>query len=151
MFIFGPNGEFVPAASIDSPELAIIENPAGGTWGFYIEDYFSVEGSENYTLEMAFLDEQETGAPDFSALPKASLSRTDAQDGSVLRLDIPVAGRVDVGLFDVTGRRIERLLDRELAAGTHELNVAMPDLAHGIYFLRAQTQSGATVKKVFLH
>ncbi|MEZ4648265.1 MAG: S8 family peptidase [Candidatus Eisenbacteria bacterium] len=150
LFIFGPSGEFVPAATIDSPEMAIIESPSPGTWTFYIEDYFSVEGSENYALEMAFLDEQETGSPDFAALPKASLSVSGPEGSSTLRLEVPVAGRVSVGLFDVGGRRVESLLDRELTAGTHELGVAMPNVAHGIYFLRAQTPAGATVRKVLL-
>ena len=65
-----------------------------------------------------------------------------------LGVDLPRAGRVQLEVFDVRGRRVRTLLDREAGAGTHPVQWDGRDergreLGAGIYFLRMQS-GGAT-------
>ncbi len=54
-------------------------------------------------------------------------------------------GMVDVGVFDVSGRRIAIISSEEMAAGTHAYNWMVPQgVGNGIYFVRVNV-SGRTV------
>ncbi|KPK62716.1 hypothetical protein AMJ83_10100, partial [candidate division WOR_3 bacterium SM23_42] len=49
------------------------------------------------------------------------------------------ATRAKVSIFDITGRLVENLLDKDLAAGSHDLNWRAgsgKNLASGVYYLR---------------
>ena len=56
---------------------------------------------------------------------------------------IASAGRVELAVFDVAGRRIATLTDREFAAGSHSVTWEADDTAPGVYFYRA-TAAGRT-------
>ena len=54
-------------------------------------------------------------------------------------------GTVDVGVFDVSGRRIAIISSEEMAAGTHAYNWMVPQaVGNGIYFVRVNV-NGSTV------
>jgi hypothetical protein len=62
---------------------------------------------------------------------------------ATLRLDLPRASRVEVGVFDASGRQVRRLLDAVLGAGTHPIVwdglVAQGRRAEaGVYWIRAR-------------
>ncbi len=67
-------------------------------------------------------------------------------------LDAP--GRVTCNLFGIDGRLIERLVDRDYAAGKHEIrwieNRSETPLPAGIYFLRLETPREQTTRRVAL-
>jgi len=58
--------------------------------------------------------------------------------GRTLRLsyELPHAGPVALGLYDITGRRWARLVDGWQPAGRHAVTVARPALPAGVYFAR---------------
>jgi len=60
--------------------------------------------------------------------------------GTVLRYSLPKAGRVRLDVFDVAGQRVRTLVDRDDAAGAHDVAFALngegPSLAPGVYLVR---------------
>ena len=69
---------------------------------------------------------------------------------------LAAADRVRVEIFDVTGRRVVTLLDRQLPAGEHGVKWSGLDRngapeASGVYFYRVTTESGlSTARKMVL-
>jgi hypothetical protein len=64
-----------------------------------------------------------------------------------MRLDLPRDGDVRVEVFDVRGRRVRRLLDGRMAAGSHPVRWdALDDrgttLGAGLYFVRLRSAAG---------
>jgi hypothetical protein len=70
------------------------------------------------------------------------------QGMSVVRFGIAKAGRVQIGIYDVTGRKVRSLADRIFPAGEQELRWDGTDdagnkVARGVYFVRSSTQANA--------
>ena len=68
---------------------------------------------------------------------------------------VPKPERVDVGIYDVAGRRVRALDSRKLKAGTHRLtwnglNDAGEEVSPGMYFCRVSTGEQTDVKKIVL-
>jgi hypothetical protein len=57
-----------------------------------------------------------------------------------IRFDVPTATRVRIGVYDLQGRVVRTVVDRELAAGAYDMPLrardAAGELATGIYFVR---------------
>ncbi len=65
------------------------------------------------------------------------------------RLPDPTTARLD--LYDVSGRRVQSLLHKEMSAGIHSVNFAVADdpaLSSGIYFLKLETPELMQVKQI---
>ncbi len=60
------------------------------------------------------------------------------------------AGVVSVEIFDLTGRRVDRLLDAELTAGEHSLNWQATGLSSGLYLCRVKSRSVAVTGRMLL-
>ena len=70
------------------------------------------------------------------------------QGTSVVRFGVAKAGRVQVSIYDVTGRKIKNLADRVFPAGEHSLQWDGTDdggqkVARGVYFVRSSVQKDA--------
>ena len=70
------------------------------------------------------------------------------QGTSVVRFGVAKAGRVQVTIYDVTGRKIKNLADRVFQAGEHSLQWDGTDddgskVARGVYFVRSSVQKDA--------
>ena len=67
---------------------------------------------------------------------------------------LPARGEVVCDLYGPDGRQVERLLARELDAGTHQLRWAPGTTSHplasGAYFLRLRTEAGTISRRVTL-
>ena len=57
-------------------------------------------------------------------------------------LELPAAARVRLALYDVSGRVVAELADEALAGGRHEFAAPRGTLASGVYFARAQIDTG---------
>jgi len=70
------------------------------------------------------------------------------QGTSSVRFGVAKAGRVQVSIYDVTGRKIKNLADRVFPAGEHTLqwdgtNDGGQKVARGVYFVRSSVQKDA--------
>ncbi len=57
-------------------------------------------------------------------------------------------GKVDISLFDVSGRKVLNLYNGVLNAGSHSINAPVERLSSGTYFIHVITEEGETVEKV---
>lgn len=74
---------------------------------------------------------------------------------TTLRFSLPVAERVELGVYDVQGRLVRSLGESELPGGAHTLtwdgkDDAGASLASGVYFLRLRGLSGVATQRVVL-
>ena len=98
-----------------------------------------------------------TPGPDgwFASVPRDSSMRDAVALGpnpatggrAEIQLTLARANGVDVGVFDVSGRRLATLLDRALEGGRHVVRWDGTDAGHralrsGVYFVRTQFRSG---------
>ncbi|HWN80956.1 MAG TPA: FlgD immunoglobulin-like domain containing protein, partial [Candidatus Udaeobacter sp.] len=67
-----------------------------------------------------------------------------------ITVDVPRAGRVEVGVYDVAGRLVQTLLAGPLPAGAHRLtwDGAGAASGSGVYFIRLRSGSEQAVEKV---
>lgn len=63
---------------------------------------------------------------------------------------LPCAGRVEVGVFDLRGRRVTTLVDEPQAAGTHELDWDAASFASGVYLLQVRSGGEQVTRKMSL-
>ncbi len=73
---------------------------------------------------------------------------------TALRFDLARPGRVQLAVFDVSGRRVTTLLDEERAAGQHAFSWDGLErgqaVGNGVYFARLVTADGMTSKQRFV-
>lgn len=63
-------------------------------------------------------------------------------------LNLTQATQVKVSLFDITGRMIETLVDKQLSAGVHNLTwTSKQSLANGVYYLRLDAENKQQSRK----
>ena len=63
---------------------------------------------------------------------------------------VPEQARVRLTLYDVAGRRVAVLVDRDFAAGRYTAHLEADDLASGVYFYRLEAGRWSDVKKLVL-
>ncbi len=69
---------------------------------------------------------------------------------TIIRFSLPEAGRVNLSIYDISGREAVRLVDEELARGTHQAAFDGSSLASGIYFANLRCGEHCAVKKLLL-
>jgi flagellar hook assembly protein FlgD len=71
----------------------------------------------------------------------------------ILRANVPQQGFVRLGIYDVTGREVRRLVDGTLPAGLHQVEWAgfQADgtrMASGVYFCRLESGGETATRRV---
>ncbi len=72
---------------------------------------------------------------------------------TIIRFDLPEPSRARLDVFDITGRRIARLLDEDLSAGRHRVifdTSGLSGLASGVYLFRLDAGDFREVRKMTL-
>ena len=67
-----------------------------------------------------------------------------------LSLEVPVAARAKIEIFDITGRLVQTLADRYYTPGLHTLHFDVGGLPSGVYLARATSGSFHSVQKLVL-
>lgn len=76
------------------------------------------------------------GPPAPSALRLTLAGANPVREVARFRFALPAAGRARLEVFDVAGRQVARVLDRELPSGEHEVAWEAAGRAAGVYFAR---------------
>lgn len=76
-----------------------------------------------------------------------------ASGRTTLEIDLPVAARVVVRIFDISGRLVQQLQDRQFPAGSSRLNLELRGASgkivpSGIYFLRLESRGAQANRKI---
>jgi hypothetical protein len=61
----------------------------------------------------------------------------------MLVFTVPVDGPVRLDVLDAEGAVVEQLVDADLAAGTHEIELDATGFSSGLYFARLSAGSGS--------
>jgi photosystem II stability/assembly factor-like uncharacterized protein len=69
---------------------------------------------------------------------------------TTLAFDIPMGGRLQLAVYDVTGRLVETLANRFYPQGQYRLNFDASALPSGVYFARLNGKSFAVTQKLVL-
>jgi arylsulfatase A-like enzyme len=69
---------------------------------------------------------------------------------TIIRFQIPKTGRVKISLFDINGRYLYSILNRQLKTGYHQVRLSGNNLSSGIYFYRLQTNDVSISKRCLL-
>jgi hypothetical protein len=69
---------------------------------------------------------------------------------TAIRFAVPAPTRVQVRMFDVTGRLVRTLVDAQLPAGDHSAMVRADGLNPGVYWVRLQAGAVAATRRVVL-
>ena len=60
-----------------------------------------------------------------------------------INFDLPFDSKVNISLYDITGREVKSLVNESRTAGYHTVQFNASDLSSGIYFYRIMTKSSA--------
>ncbi|MFO8062844.1 MAG: T9SS type A sorting domain-containing protein [bacterium] len=72
------------------------------------------------------------------------------RDNGEVSFSIANTGNVRVSLYDVAGREVMNLINKEFSAGTHKVNISANTLSQGVYFATIMTDNGSDSKKVII-
>jgi len=98
---------------------------------------------------MSGLGIEEGHDPDSGSLPSL-VAANPACGFFMANLVLPCALRVELGIFDLSGRRVGTLTDSDLEAGTHTLSVCASGLTPGAYFICGNAGSLQVGERVVL-
>lgn len=133
------------------PIVAMIENHRTGLlWNLFMQN----PEIEPALLASGFSPDNSVGAP-AEVLPGMRLLVSPnpvESDGFNIDLDLAVAQRLSIMLYDMLGRPVREVQpEQELPAGPHQWRVAVAGLASGWYIVRVNTPGGTPgLKKIYL-
>jgi hypothetical protein len=70
--------------------------------------------------------------------------------GTRITFILPEAGHVRLDLFDLSGKKVAKLLDDVCTAGKHDLRVEARDLAAGVYLYKMRFAKRQSIRKMLL-
>ena len=79
-----------------------------------------------------------------------SISPNPCTDHSYLRFTSHVSQFTILDLYTIDGRKIQELVNQKMSPGVHEIEITTGGLAAGMYFIRLQTGSDVSVRKLII-
>ena len=67
-----------------------------------------------------------------------------------IRFSLPEAGFVKLEVFDILGKEVESLVNKNMEAGVYNINFNATNLKSGIYVYKLQTDNFVQVRKMML-
>ena len=61
---------------------------------------------------------------------------------------LPEDGRVELSVYDLSGRRVASLINSDLTAGRHEVSWSCADVESGVYLYRLETEAGSITQRL---
>jgi subtilisin-like proprotein convertase family protein len=144
-----------PAQSLD----AFLGQEMAGDWTLKVSDHASVD--TGYLVEWCVRISYPGGLTDVSGgeLPR-QLALADNypnpfNPATTIQFELPRALRVDLAVYDVSGRRLATLVSEQLPAGRHRINWLGQDdqgraVASGTYFYRLHADGRTLTRKMLL-
>ena len=80
----------------------------------------------------------------------AQNSPNPARGATSISFALPEDGPVQLRVYDVAGRLVETLVDRPLAAGSHQVRLDRPGMASGVYFYRLTAAGDTRSRKMIV-
>ncbi|MCD4776533.1 MAG: T9SS type A sorting domain-containing protein [Candidatus Aegiribacteria sp.] len=72
-------------------------------------------------------------------------------ENASLGFSVPVSGRVELAVYDLSGRMVETILDGAVESGSHSMTWAPgAEIASGVYFVRLSTEGGTLTRQAMI-
>ena len=134
------NGSGQATINITAPSSGIVHV------GAYLHDY--EYDLADITIGVG-IEEGSTGTPAAFALDRPMPNPVTVN--ASLGFSVPSSGRVELAVYDVSGRMVETLLDGTVEAGSHTVEWAPgTSISNGVYFLRLSTESGILTRQAMV-
>ncbi|MBN1424715.1 lamin tail domain-containing protein [Candidatus Fermentibacteria bacterium] len=134
------NAELIPGAgtTLDPQRYSFVDERviAGETYRYWLEQVDFTGTTELFGPVTVSVPGTRAGSLTLAVAP------VPATDGGTVRLAVPQAGPVSVGIYDLSGRRVVHVFEGTLPAGSHSVSWSRGHLASGAYFARAITGCG---------
>ncbi len=69
---------------------------------------------------------------------------------TTIKYSVPVKGFVNMSIFNVLGEKVTDLINKEVEAGSYELNFNASNLSSGVYFYKLEAGNFTSIKKMML-
>lgn len=124
-----------------------------GEYGVLVFDA-PVNGQANEDIEIIYYGPQLNDIinagqiPVLSGLPNVYPNPFNSRAKIAFTIDHP--GRVAIDIFDIAGRRVESLMDKDMPAGKYETTWRADNFASGMYFYRLSNNGQSVTRKMLL-
>ena len=154
LYVSGNTPFYVGVEYRDTIPAILLDNPGSfnssyrfrnGTWHALSVDFFIRAIVGTYGVDVS-----EGNVPNrysfklFQNIPNPVKSRT------TISFVLPRTERVQLTLYDVTGRAVRTLLDRTVTKGVHSVNLNTNGLRSGIYFYELRTRDRVKTRKMII-
>jgi len=65
--------------------------------------------------------------------------------GGVVNFTLNEPGRTIITIYDISGRSVETILNSEMSAGNHSVNLNTTEMGSGVYFARVISDGSSAV------
>jgi len=142
--IGGPNNDIGDQILVtDKGEYVIVGYTqsfgAGGRDVYLIKlasDRVDIDNENNYSVPFDFALQQNRPNP-FNA-------------STVIKYELPQQSQITIEIYDILGRKVTTLIDKQQSAGYHQVNWQVDDFASGLYFYKLQAGDYNETKKMIL-
>ncbi len=140
-------GDPYDSPCIDAGKPTIIDSLHDCSWGLgtFLSDMGAYGGGDSATV----------GIDDYSNLIPKRLSLLQNYPNpfnasTIIRYSLPSASYVRIDIYDILGRRAERLIQGEQSAGYHQVTWNADDKSSGIFFYRIQAGEFVETRRMLL-
>jgi hypothetical protein len=123
----------------------------------YLEEEMDNHGFSSHSIFLAIGSERESDTPDdgIGRVPTIQNHPNPFRGETEIRYSLPEKTFIDLSIYSVEGRLIAALINREVAAGSHNARWEAKDLygnpvAPGLYFLRFQAGESTETRRLIL-
>jgi hypothetical protein len=139
----------------DSPQIALLEDHGGSGVVIVWEDKRCSNVEEISNIYCQRIDDDMVSAPEivmnvpvefqlFAPYPNPFNSTT------TIEYALPFASEVTLNLYNLSGQRVETLVNWRLQAGVHRVMLDAGDMASGLYFLKLEGLGQSVAQKIML-
>ena len=135
--------------NVEAPdnELSFAVEANGWDYVIFFPAFMTDTGLDaNYDMDITYSTGVEGGAVTPEALGLSLSANPVTPQGSV-NVDLPAAGRAELRVYDMSGRRVATLCNEELAAGSHSFGLQGLDLDTGTYLFNLASGNQITTTK----
>jgi len=69
---------------------------------------------------------------------------------TIIQYNLPVHSNITIDIYDILGRKVKTLVDKQQQAGYHTIDFDASELSSGVYFYRLQAGDYIETKKMIL-
>ncbi len=155
--IYGVDAQFNPVDVNAGIDLSSYEVPGGilqndSSFAFRVRYRDQNLKWSEWSDELNFYFTDTTGINDYEEVTHGELRAWPNPSANISTISYTVSesGSVEIGLYDIAGKKIREIVNRDTDKGNYSIRLDVSQLYHGIYFCRMKTRTGEKVIKMLV-